>query len=242
MTNEVIITQRDDHVLEIELNRPEQGNALTPAMAEAISAALRTLDPETRAVLVKAAGADFCTGRDGAKLAPGTRATALDLRRLISDPVLDFYQVLREVPVPVVTRVQGRANGVGCAIAALADVAIAVDIARFQVPEMNHDIAPTLVMNALADRISRAALARLVLTRDAVEAAEAKALGLIGVVTGADTLEAEAERIVGQLAKNSAATVRAVKAFLSTAPETSFAARKELAALINSVAFAERFR
>ena len=116
--------------------------------------------------------------RDGAKLAPGTRATALDLRRLISDPVLDFYQVLRDVPVPVVTRVQGRANGVGCAIAALADVAVAADTARFQVPEMTHDIAPTLVMNALADRIPRAALARLVLTRDAVEAAEAKALGL----------------------------------------------------------------
>lgn len=242
MTNEVIISRRDDHVLEIELNRPEQGNALTPAMAEAITAALRALDPETRVVLVKAAGADFCTGRSAAMPAAGTRATALDLRRLISDPVLDFYQVLREVPVPVVTKVQGRANGVGCAIAALADVAVAADTARFQVPEMNHDIAPTLVMNALADRVPRAVLARLVLTRDPVEAAEAKALGLIGVVTGADTLEAETERIVAQLAKNSAATVRAVKAFLSTAPETSFAARKELAALINSVAFAERFR
>jgi hypothetical protein len=36
--------------------------------------------------------------------------------------------------------------------------------------------------------------------------------------------------------------VRAVKAFLSTAPEASFASRKELAALINSVATAERFR
>jgi enoyl-CoA hydratase/carnithine racemase len=242
LTNEVIITRRDDHVLEIELNRPEQGNALTPAMAEAITTALRALDPEMRVVLVKAAGADFCTGRSAATPAAGTRATALDLRRLISDPVLDFYQVLREIPVPVVAQVRGRANGVGCAVGALADVAVAADTARFQVPEMNHDIAPTLVMNALADRIPRAALARLVLTRDAVEAAEARALGLIGVVTGADALEAETERIVGQLAKNSAATVRAVKAFLSTAPETSFAARKELAALINSVAFAERFR
>lgn len=242
MTSDVIITERDDHVLEIELNRPEQGNALTPAMAEAIAAALRALDPQTRAVLVTAAGPDFCTGRDGARLAPGTRATALDLRRLISDPVLDFYQLLREIPVPLVAQVRGRASGVGCAIATLADVAVAADTARFQVPEMNHDIAPTLVMNALADRVSRATLARLVLTRDAVSAAEAQALGLVGVVAAEDALEAETQRIVGQLAQNSAATVRAVKAFLSTAPETSFAARKELAALINSVAFAERFR
>lgn len=242
MTDEVKIAYRDDHVLEIELNRPEQGNALTPAMAEAISAALRALDPDTRVVLIRAAGADFCTGRSAAMPTAGTRVTALDLRRLISDPVLDFYQTLREMPVPFVTQIRGRANGVGCAIAALADVALAADTARFQVPEMNHDIAPTLVMNALADRVPRAALARLVLTRDAVEAAEAKALGLIGVVAAADALEAETQRIVGQLAKNSVATVRAVKAFLTAAPETSFAARKELAALINSVATAERFR
>jgi len=242
VTDEVKIAYRDDHVLEIELNRPEQGNALTPAMAEAISAALRALDPDTRVVLIRAAGADFCTGRSAAMPTAGTRVTALDLRRLISDPVLDFYQTLREMPVPFVTQIRGRANGVGCAIAALADVALAADTARFQVPEMNHDIAPTLVMNALADRVPRAALARLVLTRDAVEAAEAKALGLIGVVAAADALEAETQRIVGQLAKNSVATVRAVKAFLTAAPETSFAARKELAALINSVATAERFR
>ena len=242
MTDEVNITWRHDYVLEIELNRPEQGNALTPAMAEAISAALHALDPDARVVLIKGAGADFCTGRSAAMPAAGTRATALDLRRLISDPVLDFYQMLREIPVPFVTQIRGRANGVGCAIAALADVAVAADTARFQVPEMNHDIAPTLVMNALADRVPRAVLARLVLTRDPVDAAEAKAIGLIGVVSAADALEAETQRIVGQLAKNSVTTVRAVKSFLTTAPETSFAARKELAALINSVATAERFR
>lgn len=242
MSSDVIITRRDDHVLDIELSRPDHGNALTPAMAEAITAALRSLDPETRAVLVRGAGADFCTGRSAAMPPAGTRATALDLRRLISDPVLDFYQVLREVPVPVVSQVRGRASGVGCAIAALADVAVAADTALFQVPEMNHDIAPTLVMNALADRLPRAVLARLVLTRDAIPAAEAQTLGLIGVVAAADAVEAETQRIVGQMTRNSVATVRAVKAFLSTAPEASFASRKELAALINSVATAERFR
>ena len=242
MTSDVNITGRGDHVLEVELNRPDHGNALTPAMAETITAALRALDAETRVVLIRGVGPDFCTGRSAAMPAAGTRATALDLRRLISDPVLDFYQVLREIPVPVVSQVRGRANGVGCAIAALADVAVAADTARFQVPEMNHDIAPTLVMNALADRLPRAVLARLVLTRDAVDAAEAQALGLIGVVAAADALEVETQRIVGQLARNSVATVRAVKAFLTTAPEASFASRKELAALINSVATAERFR
>ena len=242
MTDEVKIAQQDEGVLEIVLNRPEQGNALTPAMAKVIMTALRELDSETRAVLLRAAGPDFCTGRSGTMPGAGSRATALDLRGMVSDPVLNFYAALREIPVPLIVAVRGRAAGVGCAIAALADVAIAADSARFQVPEMNHDIAPTLVMNALADRLPRAATARLVLTRDAVGAEEAKALGLVGVVVADEGLEGETARVVAQLCGNSVPTVRAVKAFLSTGPETSFAARKELAALLNCVATAERFR
>ncbi len=239
--SEVLISTKGN-VLEIVLNRPDKGNALTPDMGQEITAALKSLPPETRVVLLKANGPDFCTGRAAAMPAPGSRATALDLRNAISDPVLDFYEVLREIPVPFITAVQGKAAGVGCAIAALADVAIAADSATFQIPEMNHDIAPTLVLNALADRISRAALARMVFTRDVIPAAEAKMLGVIGIAVPADGLEAEVARVTGQLEKNSVPTVRGIKAFLSMSPETSFASRKELAALINCVATAEKFR
>src|SRR5690606_15066748 len=91
MTDEVKIAQQDDGVLEIVLNRPEQGNALTPAMAKAIMAALEQLDTETRVVLLRAVGPDFCTGRSGAMPGAGSRATALDLRGMVSDPVLNFY-------------------------------------------------------------------------------------------------------------------------------------------------------
>lgn len=242
MGEDVRVSVRDGKVLEIVLDRPDHGNALTPAMAETITAAIKSLDTDIRVVLIRAEGQDFCTGRSAAMPAPGSRATALDLRRTISDPVLDFYAGLREIPVPLITAVRGRAAGVGCAIAALADVAVAERSATFQVPEMNHDIAPTLVMNALADRIPRAALARLVLTRDPIGAEEAKMLGIIGAVTASEGLDAEVERIAGQLANNSVATVRGIKAFLSVGPETSFASRKELAALINCVATAERYR
>lgn len=241
-TEDVRISKTSERVLVVTLNRPDHGNALTAEMASAIQQALSSMDAETRVVLLEAAGENFCTGRSGAMPKAGSRATALDLRLAVSDPVLDFYEALRSVPVPVVARVQGRATGVGCAIAALADVAIAAESASFQVPEMNHDIAPTLVMSALADRIPRAALSRLVLTRDAVAAHEAKVLGLIGLVAPDDKLEAETDRIIGQLAGNSLPVLRAVKAFLRTSPETSFASRKELAALMNCVATAERFR
>jgi enoyl-CoA hydratase/carnithine racemase len=242
MTSDVKISVRDDNAVEVVLNRPTAGNALTPEMALAIGAALQALPAETRVVVLRAEGPDFCTGRSSAMPPAGTRATALDLRRVVADPVLDFYALLRHLPVPLISVVRGRAAGVGCALAGLADVAIAADTAVFSVPEMNHDIAPTLVMTALADRLPRAALARLVLTRDAVSAAEAKSLGLIGMVVPEADLERETDRIVGQLLKNSVPVVRGIKAFLTTSPEMSFTARREQAALINATVAAERYR
>lgn len=242
MASEVRVARRDGHILEIALNAPAAGNALSAEMANDVTAALANLDPQTRAVLFTGDGADFCAGRRATMPPAGTRATALELKALIADPVLDFYEVLRNVPVPVIAKVRGRAAGVGCALAALADVAIAADTAQFSVPEMNHDIAPTLVMTALAERVNRTTLARMVLTRDIIGAAEAKEIGIIAIVVPEAQLDAETDRILGQLAKNTPPVVRGIKTYLNTALEMSFSARKVHAGLINGTVTAEKFR
>lgn len=242
MTAEVLIGSRGDHVLEIVLSRPDKGNVLSPEMAQAIMSALDAMPAETRAVLLRAEGKDFCTGRTPVMPPPGSRATALDLRKLIADPVLDFYERLRAVTVPVIVAVQGRAFGVGCAIAGLADICIAVKSAQFSVPEMDKDIAPTLVMTALSDRLARADLARLVLTRAAISADEAKAIGLIGVVCTDDDLLSETDLVLTKLRTNSVPVLSAVKSFLNRQGEMSPSARREAAALINCVVTAERYR
>jgi enoyl-CoA hydratase/carnithine racemase len=242
MTDEIRVGQRGADILEIVLARPEQGNALSPAMAEAITRAIDAMPATTRAICIRAEGPDFCTGRKPVLPPPGSRATALDLRQLIADPVLEFYQRLRDAPVPVIAAVQGRAAGVGCAVAGLADVCIASEAAVFSVPEMDKDIAPTLVMTALADRLPRAALARLVLSRDPIGAAEAKAIGLIGMTCPDVDLAKTTDELLAKLATNSVPVVRGVKTFLNLHPEMSFAARREAAALINGMVTAERYR
>jgi enoyl-CoA hydratase/carnithine racemase len=242
MTDDVRVCSRGTNVLELVLARPDQGNALSPAMADTIIDAIGSMPPDTRAILVRAEGPDFCTGRTPVMPAPGTRATALDLRRLIADPVLNFYQRLRDVPVPLVMAVQGRAFGVGCALAGLADICIASDTATFSVPEMDKDIAPTLVMTALSDRISRTDLARLVLTRAPIDASEAKAIGLVGVICPEANLLDEVDAILAKLRTNSVPVLSAVKTFLYHHTEMSFTARREAAALINGIVTAERYR
>ncbi len=242
MTAAVRVTLAADDVLEITLAAPEHGNALDAAMADALLHALRELPEQAKAIALTAEGADFCAGRRGGMPQGATRLTAIDIRKRVIEPILDLYQALRNAPVPVIATVQGRAAGVGAALAGLADIAIAAEDAQFTIPEMNHDIPPTLVMTALVERMPRNHLARLVITRDAIDGREAQALGIVSMVAPADRLAAELARVRAGLAKNSAPVLRAVKAFLTASGETSFATRRDYAAMVNAAAMAERFR
>lgn len=242
MSQDVSIDYAADDVLEIVFRRPDDGNVLIPPVSDAITAALASLRDTTKAVLLSAEGKDFCTGRRSAMPGPNDRVTATDLRNMIADPVLDFYTVLRSIPVPLVIAVRGRAHGVGCALVGLGDIAIAEEGAEFAVPEMARDIPPTLVMTALADRIPHAALGRLILTRDPIGAAEAKSIGLVALTAPAGGLDAEVKRVRDMLAGNSVPVLRAIKGYLAHGMEMSYAARRDYAAFANATAFSNRYR
>ena len=107
---------------------------------------------------------------------------------------------------------------------------------------MNHDIPPTLVMTALTERMPRNHLARMVLTRDAINGAQAQALGIVSMVAPAAKLSEELARVRKTLSANTVPVLRAVKAFLNASAETSFATRRDYAAMVNAAATAERFR
>lgn len=247
MTDAVRVSLAADAMLEITLAAPEHGNALDGAMADIMLKAIRELPDTAKGIVLTAEGADFCAGRRGGmpQAAPGAapvKLTAIDIRKKVIEPVLDLYQAMRNAPVPIFAAVQGRAAGVGAALAGLADVAIAAEDAAFTIPEMNHDIAPTLVMTALVERIPRNHLARMVITRDAIDGKMAQTLGLVSIVAPAAKLSEELARVRKQAATASAPTIRAVKAFLTASSETSFATRRDYAAMVNAAAMAERFR
>ena len=75
--------------------------------------------------------------------------------------------------MPVIGVVQGRALGFGCAIAAVCDITLASDKAQFQVPEMAHNILPTMVMSSFIDRVPRKAFTYLVYSTAVISAERA---------------------------------------------------------------------
>lgn len=187
-------------VLEITLNRPEEGNAATDDMAAELT---RLLEGAADAdfVILRGAGADFCVGRSSMGRRPNGGSPEALARRRSTEVIFDCYNAFRKTPVPVIGVVQGRALGFGCSIAALCDITIASDQASFQVPEMAHNILPTMVMSALHDRLGRKGLLYLVYSTATVDAQRAMNLGLVSEVAPANELEQAVERMSAALLK-----------------------------------------
>jgi enoyl-CoA hydratase len=196
-----IVTARKGPVLEITLNRPGIGNAASDAMAVELTKLLLGAGESAEIVVLRGAGADFCVGRETmGKRPPGQQPDALELRRR-NDVVFNCYGAFRRCEIPVIGVVNGRALGFGCAIAAVCDITLAADSAKFQVPEMAHNIMPTMVMSALVDRVPRKAMTYLVWSTAVISAARAREAGLVSEVFPAAELDAAVEALCAQIMK-----------------------------------------
>ena len=196
-----ILTARKGPILEITLNRPEIGNAASDAMAIELTKLLLSAGESAEIVVLRGAGDDFCVGRETmGKRPPGAPPEALELRRR-NDVVFNCYGAFRRCEVPVVGVVKGRAFGFGCAIAAVCDITLAADTAKFQVPEMAHHIMPTMVMSALVDRVPRKALTYLVWSTAIVTPLRAREAGIVSEVHPAAELDKAVEALIAQIMK-----------------------------------------
>lgn len=228
-------------IVRITLTGRAGGNRIGGAVDEAIFDALAGLNDDSRAIVLAAEGPDFCLGREF-PASPDARRSAQSIRKALAEPVLRLYGVLRNARVPVIARVQGRAFGAGCALAACADFVIAGDSASFAVPELDMDTPPLLVMTALHGKILASHAAYLVLSRLPVSAAQALAMGLVSCVVADDRLEDTCAAIATKLSGNSALALQTVKDFALGADTAKFAPAAALAGSLISVALAERQR
>ena len=171
---------------------------------------------DSQLILLRGAGGDFCLGRDTMGRSGGAQPEALE-QRARTEPIFDFYGSFRRSPIPVVGVVQGRAVGFGCAMAALCDITLASDAARFQLPEMGHNIMPTIAMSSLVDRLQRKAIMYLVYSAAEVDARTALAYGLASQVFAAAELDGAVEELVSFMTGCPPAATLAVKEYARSA-------------------------
>jgi 2-(1,2-epoxy-1,2-dihydrophenyl)acetyl-CoA isomerase len=211
-----VVVELTGGVLEIVLNRPQARNAVGLAGAQALLGAVAHLsEVDAGAVLLRAEGEHFCVGgdlRDFAE-APDLRERVLATASTAHAAIL----ALAQYPVPVVTVVQGWAAGVGVSLAALGDVVLAGQGARFRSSYTAIGFTPDGGLTHWLPRLVGPARAGdFVLTNRPLDAVEAAGWGLVSrVVPDAELLDT-ARTVARQLAAGPRGAQRVVRGLLRT--------------------------
>src|SRR5687767_4272482 len=149
-----VLMQKDGDIATLTLNRPEAGNRQTDATWAQVTQLLNEAGKTSRLILIKGAGEDFCLGREAMGQQPPTPLEAYAVRDR-SETIFNLYGAFRNAKAPIIGVVQGRAVGLGCALAALCDITLASDKARFSFPETARSEEHTSELQSLAYLVCR---------------------------------------------------------------------------------------
>jgi methylglutaconyl-CoA hydratase len=149
---------------------------------------------------------------------------------------MELFTLIRQVPVPVVAAVRGRALAGGCGLASACDIVLASTTARFGYPEVRIGFVPAMVMAILRRNISEKRAFEL-LTRGAEISAElARDFGLVNQVFSEDTFDAQVNAYARGFEKASRSAVALTKTLLYQTDGMSFGDALETGVDVNVIA------
>jgi len=211
-----IITEIDDGVGILTLNRADRHNALDRTLIGETIAGLRELDrsPDVRAIVLSSSGKIFCAGADPAWIREMIRANPEGKLRNNRD-VARLLAMLSGGGKPTIARVQGPVLGIGVGLVAACDIAFATYDASFALNEARFGLLPAVaapyLVAAMGERHSR----YYMLTAERFSGVDAYRVGLVHeMVPDEEQLDAAIGETVEKLLKNGAEAMRSCKALL----------------------------
>jgi 2-(1,2-epoxy-1,2-dihydrophenyl)acetyl-CoA isomerase len=216
-----ILVEKSDGIAWLTLNRPELRNALTFSMCRELTAlfeALRT-DRDTRVLVLRGNGADFCSGADlgdvASIISPSPEARAATAAAQVRELSWPLFLALHELPQPVIASVRGHAVGAGMQLVLSSDLVVASETARFLIPQVRLAHSADHGESWYLPRktgITRAM--QFLLLGDAVGAQDAERYGLVNWVSTDDALEQKTDEIARRLASGAAVAIAEMKGLL----------------------------
>ena len=228
----VHVTKHGDTAL-LVLDHPEVMNAISAKM---IGGALEALDFVARpgngfrALVITGEGRGFCSG---ANLAEGLAEGATDIPAGIAARLDKLYhpllRKLRDLPLPIVTAVNGPAVGIGMSIALMGDIVVAARSAFFQQAFAHIGLIPDGGSTWLLPRLIGLARAReLSLLAEKLPAEKALEWGLINRVFPDEALLDEAMTLAGKLAEGPTLALAAMRRLYWASPHNTYEQQLEL--------------
>lgn len=237
MMMDQVLYSVEGFVARITLNRPDKRNALNDAVIAGIKDGLRKAanDERVRAVVISGAGKDFCSGADlsalqkiaGASVAENSE----DARSL-----LELFLLIRQLPVPVIAAVTGRALAGGCGLASACDLVLASESARFGYPEVRIGFVPAMVMAILRRNVSEKRAFELITRGEEISAQQAHEMGFVNQVFSDETFTADVETYVKRFEGLSKQAIALTKGLLYHIDGLAFPDALETGADVNVIA------
>ncbi|MCU1499969.1 MAG: Enoyl-CoA hydratase [Acidimicrobiales bacterium] len=169
--------------------------------------------PEIRAVVWRAEGKSFSSGRDVAAIGGGQ--VTMTHHELMVRGHRGIQQIF-ELDAPIIVAAKGWCIGASFQRALLCDIRIAAPGARFMLPEVTHGVIPdTGGVGRLFQICGHGVASDLVLTGRTMEAAEAHAHGVVSRVVPPADLDATALEMAARIAAAPAVTIKMARRVIS---------------------------
>lgn len=198
----------------ITLNRPDVYNALNDEITFELQDALKACakDAAVRVVVLTGAGKAFCSGQD-LKSGAGQKRSFLDSLHKRYNPIV---RAMRNLPKPIICRLNGVAAGAGCSLALASDMIIAAEEATLIEVFINIGLVPDSGSSYFLPRLVGMSKAfELCTMGNKVKAAEALQLGLVTRVVPAAQLDAAVKEYTDYFANAPTKAIGIIKKMLN---------------------------
>ena len=234
-----IIFDVTDKIATITLNRPEARNALAPQMrvelAEAMAHIKEKAGEDVKAVILTGAGGAFCAGGDvksmGSRLNSASKA-----RAALRDDHQKMFDLMN-LELPVISLIDGAAAGAGANIALAADFVLATPRGFLMQAFVRIGLVPDWGgMYILPKLIGLQKAKELVFSGRRVYAEEAKEMGLIYDIVGADTAMKDARAFASRFIDAPTQAIGLAKNIMNQSYSHDYKTILEMEAMAQSIA------
>ncbi len=232
-----LLITNEESIRFLTLNRPEKRNALNDELIGELKDALRRADDDEnlRAVVIRGAGSDFCSGADLSALQKISESSVLE-NLADAESLMELFVLIRRVGIPVIAAVHGRALAGGCGLATACDIALAANSARFGYPEVKIGFVPAMVMAILRRNLSEKRSFELITQGFDFSAGEAEKMGLINRIFADENFEQSVKDYVAVYQKVSRSAVVLSKKLMYQIDGLNFEASLRLGTEVNAIA------
>ena len=186
----ILVETQSPQITVITLNRPERRNALTLELLTDLCAAINAASqqPEQRILILRGAGAAFCTGLDLKEAADQNKAHAT--AEMVANTLISISQTR----LVTIAAVHGAAVAGGAGIMSACDLVVAAEKTKIGYPEVRRGLVAGLVMTFLRRQVGERNMRELLYTAELIDAARAKEIGLVNRVVAPEEVMNEAQK------------------------------------------------